>query len=119
MQYRFPSHVELSDECKDLIQRIFVVDTSRRLNIAGIKAHPWFQRNLPAELQQAVQNDGRLRSRYGTSTSSCASSTRRRGGRGRGFGGVAGGGGSDFYPDEDDEMMDGSGQFSGDYAQYD
>ena len=98
-----------------------VVDTSRRLNIAGIKAHPWFQRNLPAELQQAVENaraPSESMQDLGESLMRVVDEAKRRPGDAA-LGGVAGGGGSDFYPDEDDEMMDGSGQFSGDYAQYD
>jgi serine/threonine-protein kinase SRK2 len=33
-----------------LIQRIFVVDAAKRIDIAGIKAHPWFLIDLPIEL---------------------------------------------------------------------
>ena len=40
------------------MRRIFVVDTARRFTLKDIKAHAWFQRNLPAELQNAVTNDG-------------------------------------------------------------
>ena len=57
VQYAFPAALNLSEECKDLVKRIFVLDPVHRLNIAGIKQHPWFQRNLPAELQNAVVNN--------------------------------------------------------------
>jgi hypothetical protein len=36
-----PLRVALSDECKDLIRSIFVIDTSKRATIASIKGHPW------------------------------------------------------------------------------
>ena len=49
--FSFPPAVAASDEVRDLLQRIFVVNAAHRLNLEGIKAHPWFLRNLPAELQ--------------------------------------------------------------------
>ena len=48
--YAFPPNVELSDGVKDLIRRIFVVDAAKRIDVAGIQAHPWFTTNLPLEL---------------------------------------------------------------------
>jgi serine/threonine-protein kinase SRK2 len=48
--YAIPSNVHISAACLDLIQRIFVVDVSKRIDIAGIRAHPWFTTNLPREL---------------------------------------------------------------------
>ena len=114
VQYRFPSHVELSDECKDLIQRIFV-DTSRRLNIAGIKAHPGSSATS-AELQQAVENDGP--SGVEGPRRAMRVVDEQRAARGRGFGGGRWGR-FGLLSGRDDEMMDGSKQFSGDYAQYD
>ena len=114
VQYAFPPHVKLSDECKDLISRIFVIDTARRLNIAGIKQHVWFQRNLPAELQSAVQNDGpppnemqpleelmKIVDEAKQRPNEVASGNPMESG--------------DFYP-EDDEMVD--GDYSGDYGNY-
>ena len=49
--FSFPPGVGVSEEVRDLLQRIFVVNAAHRLNLEGIKAHPWFLRNLPAELQ--------------------------------------------------------------------
>ena len=117
VNYAFPSSVALSEECKDLIRRIFVVDTAKRFAIKDIKAHAWFQRNLPAELQNAVTNDGPPPSEMQDLDQLMrvvdAAKT-------RGVAAESGGrGGGDFYPDDDDDMMDGSGQFSGDYEQYD
>lgn len=48
--YAVPSGVRLTKGCLDLIQRIFVVDTAKRIDIPGIQAHPWFLTDLPAEL---------------------------------------------------------------------
>jgi serine/threonine-protein kinase SRK2 len=48
--YAIPPGVELSAGCLDLIQRIFVVDAAKRIDIAGIRAHPWFLIDLPIEL---------------------------------------------------------------------
>jgi BR serine/threonine kinase len=38
-----------SDDARDLISRLIVVDPSRRLTIPQIKEHPYFRRNLPGE----------------------------------------------------------------------
>ena len=41
VEYEFPSNVQISRECSDLLQRIFVADPSQRITIAGIQNHPW------------------------------------------------------------------------------
>jgi serine/threonine protein kinase len=43
--------VQLSDDCKDLITRIFVPDPNQRITLQEIKQHPWFLMKLPKELQ--------------------------------------------------------------------
>ena len=48
--YAVPSGVVLSEGCMDLIRRIFVIDTARRIDMPGIQAHPWFLTDLPLEL---------------------------------------------------------------------
>ncbi len=53
--FSFPPGIGVSEEVRDLLQRIFVVNAAHRLNLEGIKAHPWFLRNLPAELQARRQ----------------------------------------------------------------
>jgi serine/threonine-protein kinase SRK2 len=118
VNFAFPSALALSEECKDLVRRIFVVDTARRFTIKDIKAHAWFQRNLPAELQNAVTNDGPPPSEMQDldQLMRVVDAAKTRGAAAEGG---RGGGGGDFYPDDDDDMMDGSGQFSGDYEQYD
>jgi serine/threonine-protein kinase SRK2 len=55
--YTIPSTVKISDACLDLIQRIFVVDASKRIDIAGIRSHPWFMTNLPTELLDIERAD--------------------------------------------------------------
>ena len=49
--FSFPPNVPVSAEAQDLLRRIFVVNAQHRLDLQGIQSHPWFIRNLPAELQ--------------------------------------------------------------------
>lgn len=51
MQYSFPPGLILSEECRDLIKRIFVKDPRKRISISGIKQHIWCRTMLPAELR--------------------------------------------------------------------
>ncbi|KAM7261149.1 hypothetical protein ACFE04_026624 [Oxalis oulophora] len=53
-RYTVPGHV--SFYAKDLIQRILVVDPLRRVTIADIRLHPWFQTNLPLYLALPLPN---------------------------------------------------------------
>ncbi len=46
--YSLPSH--LSQLSRDLILRMLVVDPMKRITIADIRLHPWFQHKLPAYL---------------------------------------------------------------------
>jgi len=46
--YTIPAHV--SDQARDLIQKILVVDPLKRATIKDIRNHPWFQANLPEYL---------------------------------------------------------------------
>ncbi|TVU46133.1 hypothetical protein EJB05_05651 [Eragrostis curvula] len=50
VQYSIPDYVHISPECRDLISRIFVADPSTRITIPEITNHPWFTKNLPADL---------------------------------------------------------------------
>ncbi|GJN24070.1 hypothetical protein PR202_gb11783 [Eleusine coracana subsp. coracana] len=50
IQYSIPDYVHISPECRDLISRIFVADPSTRITIPEITNHPWFTKNLPADL---------------------------------------------------------------------
>jgi len=55
IQYKIPDNIHISDECRELISRIFVSNPSRRITMREIKSHPWFLKNLPRELTEAVQ----------------------------------------------------------------
>ena len=46
--YSLPSH--LSALTRDLIPRMLVVDPMKRITIAEIKKHPWFQQEIPLYL---------------------------------------------------------------------
>ncbi|KAL7138303.1 hypothetical protein ABFS83_10G153400 [Erythranthe nasuta] len=43
--YSIPNH--LSENARDLISRILVVDPMKRISIPEIRTHPWFRKNLP------------------------------------------------------------------------
>ena len=47
VDFRFPSNIPVSAECKDLISKILVADVGKRLTIEAIQAHPWYQKDLP------------------------------------------------------------------------
>lgn len=51
VKYSFPSNLNLSRECHDLMARTFVANPTQRISIEDIKTHPWFVRNLPPELR--------------------------------------------------------------------
>jgi 5'-AMP-activated protein kinase catalytic alpha subunit len=51
-QYSVPGFV--SDDAKDLIRRMLTVDPTKRISIAEIRKHPWFVRDLPAELDKSI-----------------------------------------------------------------
>lgn len=38
---------QISDECRDLIQKLLVAEPNQRLTIAGIFQHKWFLHDLP------------------------------------------------------------------------
>ncbi|KAL6220451.1 hypothetical protein ACLB2K_008207 [Fragaria x ananassa] len=54
VQYAIPDSVPLSRECLELISRIFVSDPTARITIPEIKNHPWFMKNLPADLMDEM-----------------------------------------------------------------
>ncbi|PKI74855.1 hypothetical protein CRG98_004627 [Punica granatum] len=55
VQYRIPDYVHISQDCRQLLARIFVASPARRITIKEIKSHPWFLKNLPRELTEAAQ----------------------------------------------------------------
>ncbi|WOG94132.1 hypothetical protein DCAR_0313425 [Daucus carota subsp. sativus] len=54
-QYKIPSYVHISEECRDLISRMFVANARRRKTIREIQNHPWFLKNLPQDLSATGQ----------------------------------------------------------------
>ncbi|CAL5229102.1 g12364 [Coccomyxa viridis] len=54
--YEWPSSKKVSKECKDLLSKILVADPKRRIAIAEIQKHPWYQKALPKGLQLDTYN---------------------------------------------------------------
>lgn len=50
VQYSIPDNIQISEECRLLISRIFVGDPAQRITMPEIKNHVWFLKNLPADL---------------------------------------------------------------------
>ncbi|KAJ6805419.1 serine/threonine-protein kinase SAPK10 [Iris pallida] len=50
VQYSIPDYVHISEECRELISRIFVANPAMRITMPEIRSHPWFLKNLPADL---------------------------------------------------------------------
>ncbi|KAJ1686178.1 hypothetical protein LUZ63_017568 [Rhynchospora breviuscula] len=55
VQYKIPDYVHISQDCRQLLARIFVANSARRITIREIRNHPWFLKNLPRELTEAAQ----------------------------------------------------------------
>nr|XP_010930862.1 serine/threonine-protein kinase SAPK7 [Elaeis guineensis] len=55
VQYKIPEYVHISQDCRQLLSRIFVANSARRITIREIRNHPWFLKNLPRELTEAAQ----------------------------------------------------------------
>ncbi len=52
VDYVLPYNKAVSDECKDLLQRILVAEPKQRITMADIQRHPWFTRDLPEGVAQ-------------------------------------------------------------------
>ncbi|XP_074350741.1 serine/threonine-protein kinase SRK2A-like isoform X1 [Apium graveolens] len=63
-KYEIPAYVHLSEECRNLLSRMFVARPSRRLTIREIQDHPWLLKNLPRELSNTSQAIHYRRSNY-------------------------------------------------------
>lgn len=48
--------VQLSSECRSLLDRIFVADVKQRITVEGIMQHPWYQQPLPPQYQSQLQH---------------------------------------------------------------
>ncbi|XP_006652300.1 serine/threonine-protein kinase SAPK7 [Oryza brachyantha] len=55
IQYKIPEYVHVSQDCRQLLSRIFVANPAKRITIREIRNHPWFLKNLPRELTEAAQ----------------------------------------------------------------
>eukprot|EP00262_Sarcandra_glabra_P022179 TRINITY_DN9712_c0_g4_i1.p1 TRINITY_DN9712_c0_g4~~TRINITY_DN9712_c0_g4_i1.p1 ORF type:complete len:356 (-),score=46.55 TRINITY_DN9712_c0_g4_i1:403-1470(-) len=55
VQYKIPDYVHISQDCKQLLSRIFVANPAKRITLKEIKSHAWFLKNLPRELTEAAQ----------------------------------------------------------------
>ncbi len=44
----------LSPEVTDLLDRMFDLDEGKRIDIAGIKSHPWFKKPMRPHLEEAI-----------------------------------------------------------------
>ncbi|GJN02917.1 hypothetical protein PR202_ga20311 [Eleusine coracana subsp. coracana] len=53
--YKIPEYVHVSQDCKDMLAKIFVANPAKRITIREIRNHPWFLKNLPRELTEAAQ----------------------------------------------------------------
>ncbi|CAK8578685.1 unnamed protein product [Lathyrus sativus] len=49
VQYKIPDTVHMSQDCRNLLSRIFVANPMKRISMREIKSHPWFLENLPKE----------------------------------------------------------------------
>ncbi|KAG5624004.1 hypothetical protein H5410_009222, partial [Solanum commersonii] len=50
VQYSVPENIQISEDCRHLISRIFVGDPAQRITMPEIRNHVWFLKNLPADL---------------------------------------------------------------------
>uniref|UniRef100_A0A6V7QXZ4 non-specific serine/threonine protein kinase n=1 Tax=Ananas comosus var. bracteatus TaxID=296719 RepID=A0A6V7QXZ4_ANACO len=55
VQYKIPDYVHISQDCRQLLSRIFVTNPARRITIREIRNHPWFLKNLSRDLTEAAQ----------------------------------------------------------------
>jgi serine/threonine-protein kinase SRK2 len=55
VQYKIPEYVHVSQNCRNLLSRIFVANPYKRITMSEIKSHPWFLKNLPRELKEEAQ----------------------------------------------------------------
>ena len=69
--------LQLSDECRDLLNRIFVTNEKSRITVAEIKDHPWFKMPLSEEYAKAEQKILELQQQHNDYTASRKISTVR------------------------------------------
>lgn len=50
VHYHIPAELGITEQCQDLLAKIFVAQPKQRITIEGIRQHPWFLTALPREL---------------------------------------------------------------------
>ncbi|XP_010417055.1 PREDICTED: serine/threonine-protein kinase SRK2J-like [Camelina sativa] len=55
VKYKIPGYVHISEDCRNLLARIFVASPLHRSTLKEIKSHAWFLKNLPRELKESAQ----------------------------------------------------------------
>ncbi|XP_010472302.1 PREDICTED: serine/threonine-protein kinase SRK2J isoform X1 [Camelina sativa] len=55
VKYKIPGYVHISEDCRNLLARIFVANPLQRSTLKEIKSHAWFLKNLPRELKESAQ----------------------------------------------------------------
>lgn len=48
--------MQLSAECRSLLDRIFETNVKRRITVEGIMQHPWYLQPLPSHFQSQMQH---------------------------------------------------------------
>ncbi|KAG1354366.1 serine/threonine-protein kinase SAPK2 [Cocos nucifera] len=61
VQYSIPDYVRVSQECRQLLSRIFVANPSKRITVPEIKKLPWFLKNLPKEIVEVEKTNYMVR----------------------------------------------------------
>lgn len=56
VEYDFPPGMRLSHELKDLMSQLLVPEPSKRITIAGILDHPWYNKDLPPGVKEMNDN---------------------------------------------------------------
>eukprot|EP00877_Chromochloris_zofingiensis_P012447 jgi/Chrzof1/7456/Cz02g24200.t1 len=52
VDYHVPSHIRLSEECRDLLKRVLVADPAKRITVDAIYNHAWYCKNLPPGVRE-------------------------------------------------------------------
>ena len=56
---------KLSPQCKDLLNKIFVIDAKKRISIEEIENHLWYRMPLPPRYQAVLERLHQVRGRWG------------------------------------------------------
>jgi len=52
VDYHIPSHIRLSEECRDLLRRVLVAEPAKRMTVEDIYNHPWYLKHLPPGVRE-------------------------------------------------------------------